>query len=90
MIDVLEDGVLISIIFTAVSIIRSYVIRRWFNSNEEQVTLIEYLRYKRELLVKQVFESELTIVKQYLIGIVEGYDRCIKLVEYYEVDEEKL
>ena len=31
----LTDGVLISIIFTAVSIIRSYVIRRWFNSKEE-------------------------------------------------------
>ena len=86
----LTDGVLISIIFTAVSIIRSYIIRRWFNSKEEQVTLIEDLRYQRELLVKQVFESELTIVKQYLLGIVEGYDRCIKLVEYYEVDEEKL
>ena len=86
----LTDGVLISIIFTAVSVIRSYVIRRWFNSKEEQVTLIEDLRYQRELLVKQVFESELTIVKQYLLGIVEGYDRCIKLVEYYEVDEEKL
>lgn len=83
----LTDGVLISIIFTAVSIIRSYVIRRWFNSKEEQVTLIEDLRYQRELLVKQVFESELTIVKQYLLGIVEGYDRCIKLVEYYEVDD---
>ena len=25
--------------------------------------------------------------KQYLLGIVEGYDRCIKLVEYYEVDD---
>ena len=31
----LTDGVLISIIFTAVSIIRSYIIRRWFNSKEE-------------------------------------------------------
>ena len=31
----LTDGVLISIIFTAVSVIRSYVIRRWFNSKEE-------------------------------------------------------
>ena len=51
------------------------------------MTLIEDLRYQRELLVKQVFESELTIVKQYLLGIVEGYDRCIKLVEYYKVDD---
>ena len=31
----LTDGVLISIIFTAVSIIRSYVIRRWLNYKEE-------------------------------------------------------
>ena len=31
----LTDGVLISIIFTAVSVIRGYVIRRWFNSKEE-------------------------------------------------------
>ena len=31
----LTDGVLISIIFTAVSVIRSYVIRRWFNTKEE-------------------------------------------------------
>ena len=31
----LTDGVLISIIFTAVSVIRSYIIRRWFNSKEE-------------------------------------------------------
>ena len=31
----LTDGVLISIIFTAVSVIRSYVIRRWFNSKEK-------------------------------------------------------
>ena len=31
----LTDGVLISIIFTAVSIIRSYVIRRLFNYKEE-------------------------------------------------------
>ena len=37
----------------------------------------------------QVFEAELTIVQQYLLGIVEGYDRCIKLVECYEVDEGK-
>ena len=31
----LTDGVLISIIFTAVSVIRSYVIRRAFNSKEK-------------------------------------------------------
>ena len=31
----LTDGVLISIIFTAVSVIRSYIIRRLFNSKEE-------------------------------------------------------
>ena len=31
----LTDGVLISIIFTVVSVIRSYIIRRWFNSKEE-------------------------------------------------------
>ena len=31
----LTDGLLISIIFTAVSVIRSYIIRRWFNSKEE-------------------------------------------------------
>ena len=54
------------------------------------MTLIEDLKLQRELLVKQVFESELTIVQQYLLGIVEGYDRCIKLVECYEVDKEKL
>ena len=31
----LTDGVLISIIFTAVSVIRSYIIRRFFNSKEK-------------------------------------------------------
>ena len=31
----LTDGVLISIIFTIISIIRGYVVRRWFNSKEE-------------------------------------------------------
>ena len=31
----LTDGALISIIFTAVSVIRSYIIRRWFNSKEK-------------------------------------------------------
>ena len=30
----LTDGVLISIIFTVISIIRGYVVRRWFNSKE--------------------------------------------------------
>ena len=28
----LTDGILISIIFTVISIIRGYVVRRWFNS----------------------------------------------------------
>ena len=32
----LTDGILISIIFTAVSVIRSYVIRRFFNSKERK------------------------------------------------------
>ena len=32
----LTDGLLISIIFTAVSVIRSYVIRRFFNSKERK------------------------------------------------------
>ena len=31
----LSDSLWISVIFTIVSIIRSYVIRRWFNSKEE-------------------------------------------------------
>ena len=31
----LTDGVLISIIFTIISIIRGYVVRRWFNSKEK-------------------------------------------------------
>ena len=31
----LTDGVLISIIFTAVSVVRSYVVRRIFNSKEK-------------------------------------------------------
>ena len=31
----LTDGVLISIIFTTISVIRGYVVRRWFNSKEE-------------------------------------------------------
>ena len=31
----LSDGLWISVIFTAVSIIRSYIIRRWFNSKGE-------------------------------------------------------
>ena len=30
-----SDSLWISIIFTIVSIIRSYIIRRWFNSKEE-------------------------------------------------------
>ena len=30
----LTDGVLISIIFTVISITRGYVVRRWFNSKE--------------------------------------------------------
>ena len=32
----LTDGVLISIIFTAVSVVRSYVVRRFFNSKERK------------------------------------------------------
>lgn len=31
----LSDSLWISVIFTIVSIIRSYIIRRWFNSKEE-------------------------------------------------------
>ena len=31
----LTDGVLISIIFTAVSVVRSYVVRRFFDSKEK-------------------------------------------------------
>ena len=31
----LSDSLWISVIFTAISIIRSYIIRRWFNSKEE-------------------------------------------------------
>ena len=33
----LTDGVLISIIFTIISIVRGYLIRRFFNSKEEKV-----------------------------------------------------
>ena len=32
----LSDSLWISVIFTVVSIIRSYIIRRWFNSKEEK------------------------------------------------------
>ena len=32
----LTDGVLISIIFTAISVIRGYVVRRWFNSKDKR------------------------------------------------------
>ena len=32
----LTDGLLISIIFTIISIVRSYVVRRWFNSKERK------------------------------------------------------
>ena len=32
----LTDGVLISIIFTAVSVVRGYLIRRFFNSKERE------------------------------------------------------
>ena len=32
----LTDGVLISIIFTAVSVVRGYLIRRFFNSKERK------------------------------------------------------
>ena len=53
------------------------------------MTLIEDLKVQRELLVKQMLESETMFVQQYLLGIIEGYERCIKLVEYYNVDEEK-
>ena len=31
----LTDGVLISIIFTIISIVRGYVVRRWFNSKDK-------------------------------------------------------
>ena len=31
----LSDSLLISIIFTIVSVVRSYIIRRWFNSKEK-------------------------------------------------------
>ena len=31
----LSDSLWISVIFTVVSIIRSYIIRRWFNSKED-------------------------------------------------------
>ena len=31
----LSDSLWISVIFTAISVIRSYIIRRWFNSKEE-------------------------------------------------------
>ena len=31
----LTDGLLISIIFTIISIVRGYVVRRWFNSKEK-------------------------------------------------------
>ena len=31
----LSDSLWISVIFTVISIIRSYIIRRWFNSKEE-------------------------------------------------------
>ena len=31
----LTDGVLISIIFTVISIVRGYVVRRWFNSKDK-------------------------------------------------------
>ena len=32
----LSDSLWISVIFTVISIIRSYIIRRWFNSKEEK------------------------------------------------------
>ena len=32
----LTDGVLISIIFTIISIVRGYVVRRWFNSKDRK------------------------------------------------------
>ncbi len=32
----LTDGVLISIIFTIISIVRGYMVRRWFNSKERK------------------------------------------------------
>ena len=51
------------------------------------MTLIEDLKAQRELLVKQMFESETMFVQQYLLGVIEGYERCIKLVEYYEKDK---
>ena len=38
------DSLWISVIFTVVSIIRSYIIRRWFNSKEEVSEIFK--RYK--------------------------------------------
>ena len=31
----LTDGVLISVIFTTISIVRGYMVRRWFNSKDK-------------------------------------------------------
>lgn len=31
----LTDGIYISIIFTVISVVRGYIIRRWFNSKEK-------------------------------------------------------
>ena len=54
------------------------------------MTLIEDLKAQRDLLTKQMFESKVMVVQQYLLGVIEGYERCIRLVEYYEVGEDKL
>ena len=53
------------------------------------MTLIEDLKLQRGLLVKQMLESETMFVQQHLLGVIEGYERCIRLVEYYEVEKEK-
>ena len=53
------------------------------------MTLIEDLKAQRELLVKQMLESETMFVQQHLLGVIEGYERCIRLVEYYEVEKEE-
>ena len=50
------------------------------------MTLIEDLKAQRELLVKQMLESETMFVQQHLLGVIEGYERCIRLVEYYNVE----
>ena len=44
------------------------------------MTLIEDLKLQRELLVKQMFESETMFVQQHLLDFIRGYVSGVTLI----------